>query len=153
MEELTVDEKLFANEYVRNGRNGTRAALVVRPLRKYDTAKRYAFDTVHKPNVQAYINELIEERLEASKLSAGAVIDELIRVGFGGTIYDHSRQINNLKDGEVIKDMSYERTAQVEDRLKALELLGKHMTLFDNKKQLDVSGTVNFIEDVPAKDD
>lgn len=152
MEDLTVDEKLFANEYVRNGRNGTRAALAVRPLRKYDTAKRYAFDTVHKPNVQAYINELIEDRLEASKLSADAVIDELIRVGFGGTIYDHSRQIDNLSD-EVVKDMSYERTAQVEDRLKALELLGKHLTLFDNKQQLDVSGTVNFIEDVPAKDD
>lgn len=152
MEELTVDEKLFANEYVRNGRNGTRAALVVRPLRKYDTAKRYAFDTVHKPNVQAYINELIEERLEASKLSANAVIDELIRVGFGGTIYDHSKQIDNLRE-EVVKDMSYERTAKVEDRIKALELLGKHMNLFDNKKQLDVSGTVNFIEDVPEKDD
>uniref|UniRef100_UPI00352BA50E terminase small subunit n=1 Tax=Aerococcus urinaeequi TaxID=51665 RepID=UPI00352BA50E len=152
MEELTVDEKLFANEYVRNGRNGTRAAMVVRPLRKYDTAKRYAFDTVHKPNVQAYINELIEERLEVSKLSADVVIDELIRVGFGGTIYDHSRQIDNLRD-EVVKDMSYERTAKVEDRIKALELLGKHMTLFDNKTQLDVSGTVNFIEDVPAEDD
>lgn len=152
MEELTIDEKLFANEYVRNGRNGTRAAMVVRPLRKYDTAKRYAFDTVHKPNVQAYINDLIEERLEASKLSANAVIDELIRVGFGGTIYDHSKQIDNLRD-EVVKDMSYERTAKVEDRIKALELLGKHMTLFDNKTQLDVSGTVNFIEDVPEKDD
>lgn len=152
MEELTIDEKLFANEYVRNGRNGTRAAMVVRPLRKYDTAKRYAFDTVHKPNVQAYINDLIEERLEASKLSANAVIDELIRVGFGGTIYDHSKQIDNLRD-KVVKDMSYERTAKVEDRIKALELLGKHMTLFDNKTQLDVSGTVNFIEDVPEKDD
>ena len=46
--------------------------------------------------------------------------------------------------GEVIEDVTIERTPKDEDSLKALELLGKYHKLFTDKQEVEVQGTVVF---------
>ena len=44
--------------------------------------------------------------------------------------------------------MEFENTAKYEDRLKALELLGKNLSMFTDKQEIELSGGVQFVDDI-----
>src|SRR2546429_5121993 len=59
---LTVKQRSFVKEYVRNGGNGTQAALSSYDTKDYDTANQIAVENLQKPTVVESINEVLNNQ-------------------------------------------------------------------------------------------
>lgn len=146
--ELKPRERRFADEYISNGRNATQAYRAISPNAKETTCATQGLVYLRKPNISEYIKDKTKERLNASNLTAQDVIDELIAIGFAKPQKGVSKQIDRLTN-KVTVDIEYESTARHEDRLKALELLGKNLALFTDKAEIEHIGHVTFVDDIP----
>lgn len=149
--ELNAREQRFADEYISNGRNATQAYRVIQPNAKDTTCASNGARMLRNAKVSKYIEVKTRERLNASNLTAQDVIDELIAIGFAKPQKGVSKQYDRLND-ELVLDMEYESTAKHEDRLKALELLGKNLALFTDKAEIEHIGHVTFVDDIPKGD-
>ncbi|HEL2218482.1 TPA: terminase small subunit [Streptococcus suis] len=144
-------ERRFADEYIANGNNATRAYKVVYPTSGDNTARTKGSNWVAKDNILNYIKIKTKERLDASGLKANDIIDRLIDIAFGRPIIGYSKQTNKIT-GEVIKHIEYENTAPIDEQIKALELLGKYLKLFTDKVEAEVNGTVVFANEADIPD-
>ncbi|MFA9493558.1 terminase small subunit [Streptococcus sp. E17BB] len=145
---LTPKQRLFADEYIANKGNATDAA------RKagYRQPKASGLENLEKPTIQKYIKSRTEPILEELKISGDDVVREIASIAFGKVQEGYSKK-TNLMTNEVESEMRYEHTADVENRLKALEILGRHLQLFTDKSEVQLSGIVTFVDDVPLEDD
>lgn len=109
---MTDKQRRFADEYLID-LNATRAYKAAYPSVKRDeTAAAAASRLLSYVNVQAYIREHMQQRQERVQITQDEVVNALKELAF-----------NADKDA---------------DRIRALELLGKHLGLFDPRKdQLD----------------
>lgn len=107
MPKLTEKQKRFCEEYLIDF-NATQAAL--RAGYSPKTAYSIGDENLRKPEIQSEIQTLIQKRSERTGISADTVITELAKIAFSDT----------------------EITGR--EKMKALELLGKHLGLFDNCK-------------------
>lgn len=146
-QQLKPREQRFADEYIANGRNATQAYKVIQPNAKDTTCASNGARMLRNAKVLKYIEEKTRERLNASNLTAQDVIDELISIGFAKTQKSVSKQKDLLND-EVIMHVEFEGTAKYEDRLKALELLGKNLVLFTDKQELTGNVGVTIVDDL-----
>ena len=144
---LTPRERQFADEYIINGRNATQAYKKISPKAKDTTCRTNGAQWLAKTNISDYVKKKTRERLNANSLTADDVIDELIKIGFAKKQKGYSKQ-TDLITGEVLKEVQYETTAQREEQLKALELLGKSLALFTDKQEIEHIGQVSFIDDI-----
>jgi len=114
---LTDKQKLFCEAYITNGFNATEAAKEVGYSE--DTARQQGsrlFTNVDiKSNIKNRINELLDNREELQK----QWVDNVIEMAF----YELSGD-------------SDEDKYRASDKTKALELLGKYLTLFTEKKEV-----------------
>lgn len=150
---LTPRERRFADEYIANGRNATQAYKKISPNAKDTTCATKGLEMVRKQSVSDYIKMKTKERLDASSLRADNILDELIAIGFGQTQKGMNKQIDNVT-GEVKKDLTYEMTAVTEDRLKALELLGKNLAMWTDKTEINANiAPVTIVDDIGVMDD
>jgi len=104
---LTEKQKRFCEEYLIDF-NATQAALRAGYSQK--TAYSIGDENLRKPEIQSEIQFLIKKRSERTGINADSVIKELVKIAFAET----------------------EITGK--EKMKALELLGKHLGLFDNCK-------------------
>ncbi|MHB8335797.1 MAG: terminase small subunit [Ignavibacteriaceae bacterium] len=121
MKELIINDKqkMFCYEYLKDF-NGKQAA--IRSGYSMKTAESTASRLLRNVKVFELLNKLKEKHVLKAELSVDEIINELKAIGFA------------LADGEVIK---------TSDKLKALEMLGKHLGMF---KELSVPDTeVKFI--------
>ena len=107
MPKLTEKQKRFCEEYLIDF-NATQAALRAGYSQK--TAYSIGDENLRKPEIQSEIQTLIQKRSERTGINADSVIKELVKIAFAET----------------------EITGK--EKMKALELLGKHLGLFDNCK-------------------
>lgn len=105
MPKLTNKQKRFCEEYLID-LNATQAA--VRAGYSEKTADRIANQNLKKLEVQQYLQKLMQERSERTKISADDVVRELERIA--------------MTDTEITG----------KEKIKALELLGKHLGMFSN---------------------
>lgn len=147
---LTPKQRLFADEYIANKGNATDAAR--KAGYKNSSARYIGQENLTKPNIQEYIKSRTEPVLEELKITGDDVIREIANIGFGRVQEGYSKKINLLTD-EVESEMKYEHTADTENRLRALEILGRHLQLFTDKSEVQLSGTVTFIDDIPLEDE
>lgn len=145
---MTPKQRLFADEYIANKGNATDAA------RKagYKQPETSGKENIKKHLIQEYIKSRTEPVLEELKINGDDVIREIANIGFGRVQEGYSKKINLLTD-EVESEMKYEHTADTENRLKALEILGRHLQLFTDKSEVQLTGSVTFIDDVPLEDE
>ncbi|MGQ7595141.1 terminase small subunit [Streptococcus suis] len=148
---LNSRERNFADEYIANGNNATRAYLRISPTSGEANAANKGSAWVRKSEILNYIKIKTKERLDASGLKASDIIDRLIDIAFGRPIIGYSKQTDKLT-GEVIKCIEYESTAPIDEQIKALELLGKYLKLFTDKVEAEVSGTVVFANEADIPD-
>lgn len=106
--DLTAKQKRFCEEYLID-LNGTRAYMAAYICKKEDTARVNASRMLTNANIQKYISELMEKQSERTNITADKVLSELEKVAF--------------TDAEITG----------KEKIKALELLGKHLGMFDNK--------------------
>ena len=112
MAKLTEKQKKFADEYLID-LNATRAYREASPAVKSDeTARANGSRLLTNANVAEYVQERIQERMQRTEITQDRVLNEIASIAF--------------KDGKP------------SDKLKALELLGRHMGMFKDK--VEVSG-------------
>jgi len=73
----TFKQKAFAEEYVRNKGNGTKAALKAYNPKSESVANAIASENLHKPMVRQEINRVLREQGVTVKRAAAAVGDNL----------------------------------------------------------------------------
>lgn len=141
---LTPKQTAFVQEYLID-LNATQAA--IRAGYSVRTANRMGSENLSKPDIAVAVQQAMAERSERTGVVADRVLLELARVAFsdmgkvakwgpGGVQVLDSEEIPGdvrLAVAEVAStDTKYGRTMRVKlhDKLRALELLGKHLDLF-----------------------
>lgn len=159
---MTKKQNLFCEEYLID-LNATQAA--IRAGYSPDSAGDIGSENLKKPEIRARIDRALAERSRRTGVNADRVIRELARVAFV-----NAPDVINLSTAELQPDASEEDTAAIAsvkvktipaadgqgiereiklaDKLKALELLGKHLGMYTDKVNLSGAMSIQIVDDV-----
>lgn len=145
---MTDKQKRFVEEYLID-LNGAQAA--IRAGYSPDTARTIASELLTKPDIRRAVDRAQAERSKRTGVSQDRIIRELARIAFsnlpdivdpfdGSVITSAGRDdmacIQSIK--VKVTEGSTEREVKLCDKMRALELLGKHLGMFKDK--LEISG-------------
>lgn len=165
---LTPKQKRFVEEYLID-LNATQAA--IRAGYSEKTARKIGNENLTKPDIQSVIQEKIQEREKRTEVTSDRVVQELAKIAFAdlkdfvtwdenGVMIIDSDQV----DGTVLAEISettniqtfpnggeserIQKKVKPYDKMKALEMLGKHLGMLTDKvevsgemtNQIDMSG-------------
>jgi len=150
---LTAKQKRFVEEYLID-LNATQAA--VRAGYSVDSAREIGCENLTKPNIQAAVGKAMAERSKRTGVNQDRVVLELAKIAFVNV-----DDVVDLSDGSIKSDASKDDLACVEgmkykrsdtdngsseerevkfaSKMKALELLGKHLGMWDDKAEVNVN--------------
>ena len=134
---MNEKQKRFCEEYLIDC-NATQAA--IRAGYSEKTAGSQAFDLLKKPEIQNYIQELMEDRRKATIASAEEVLEYLTSV-VRGQSKSHYIVVEGQGEGVSVASVMEKPPAE-NDRLKAAELLGKRYAMFTQKVEMEVTPVV-----------
>lgn len=156
MAKLTKKQKLFIDEYLID-LNATQAA--IRAGYSVKTAQEQASRLLSNVMVQQAIAIAMAERSKRTGVNQDRVVLELAKIAFvkmTDIVDDHGRIKGTATDDDLacIESIKYkesdnefggsvEREVKIGSKLKALELLGKHLGMWNDK--LDVNVTVPIV--------
>ncbi len=123
---LTEKQKRFVEEYLVD-LNATQAA--IRAGYKGKTAGQTGSENLKKPEIQEAITRAIQNRQKRTEITQDRVLSELGKVAF-----------SDADDGS-------ESSLKYSNKLKALEMLGKHLGIFDRMDKASTEG-VQIIDDL-----
>lgn len=148
---MTKRQKCFVEEYLID-LNATQAA--IRAGYSPKTAKDIGCENLAKPNIQRAIAEQMAERSKRTGVNQDRVIRELAKIAFAKLtdIVDANGQIKSTatdddlacveslkcKRSDFDNGYSEEREVKISPKLKALELLGKHLGMWNDKLNVSV---------------
>lgn len=160
---LTEKQRRFVDEYLID-LNATQAA--IRAGYSVKTAREQASQNLTKLNIQQAISEKMAERSKRTGVNQDRIVLELAKIAFvnaadvidsddatikAGATADDTAAIQSVKvkviptkEGEGV-----EREIRLNDKLKALELLGKHLGMWNDK--LDVNMNIPVV--ISGEDD
>lgn len=147
---MTKKQKQFIEEYLID-LNATQAA--IRAGYSPDTAKAIGSENLTKPDIRAHIDQAMAERSKRTGVNAERVITELAKIAFINAVDVIDPKTATVKDTALPEDTAaiqsvkvktfgedgLEREIKMADKLKALELLGKHLGMFKDKVELSGS--------------
>lgn len=154
---LTAKQKIFADEYLID-LNATRAYKVAYPkIKKDETARANSSRMLTNANVASYIEKRMKDREKRTEITQDMVLKELAKIGFADvtdfvSIEDKGAykavqvkttdEMPGDKMGAIagIKEGANGIEIKLNDKGKALELIGRHLGMFKDK--LEVSGEV-----------
>lgn len=134
--------EIFCKEYIVD-LNGNQAA--IRAGYSEKTARIQASKLLTNPNISARIEELKVARIEKVEVEAEWVIKELIDV------YKCCREAEPVMKwdyGEREMVATGEYTFDSKGAISSLQLLGKHLGMFNETKPINVNVGVNIIDDI-----
>lgn len=145
---MTKKQKRFCEEYLID-LNATQAA--IRAGYSPDTAGAIGAENLTKPEIQRAVSKAMAERSRRTGVNAERVVLELAKIAFvnvGNVIDATDATLKTDADPEDLAaiqsikvkdmgDMGIEREIRMADKLKALELLGRHLGMFNDKIRLD----------------
>ena len=158
MAKLSARQQRFAEEYLID-LNATQAA--IRAGYSPHTAAVIGAENLIKPNIQAFIDKEKADRSRRTGINSDRVLGELAKIGFANiadviaadgsllpdALRDDTAAIQGIKakttptkDGDIT-----ENEIRLYDKLKALELLGKHLELFSDRLKIDGAVSIVFI--------
>lgn len=149
---MTKKQKRFAEEYLID-LNATQAA--IRAGYSPESAADIGSENLRKPNIRAHIDKAMAERSKRTGVNQDRVLLELAKIALvnpgrvintkDATVRDDAAEedlaaIQSVKVKESFSETGQmtEREVRMADKLKALELLGKHLGMF--KDRVEVSG-------------
>lgn len=168
---LNARQRLFVQEYLVD-LNASRAA--IRAGYSPKTAMKWSCSMMKMPNIRKAVAAAIEARHQRVQVDQDRVIQEIARVAFADTT-----QVVNVRSGRVNiveTDLLPEDTrraiaeihetvsasgcslrVRLHDKIKALELLGRHLGLFVDRQEISGPGgkvlTFAQLAEAAAKDD
>ena len=148
---MTEKQKIFADEYLID-LNATRAYRKAYPsVKKDETAAQAGSRMLRNVKVAEYIAERMQARQERTEITQDKVLEELAAIAFArATDYAEVKddQVfikdtaglseNQIKAIAGIKQSKFGIELKLNDKEKALELLGRHLGMF--KDRVEVSG-------------
>lgn len=149
---LTPKQKVFCEEYLID-LNGTQAA--IRAGYSEDSAKEIASQNLTKLNIRSYIEQLKLDRSKRTTITADRVLKEIAKLAFFNmdNVLDEDGKTKDLKDWtrddlaavqEITEDnlkseentVMLRRKVKLSDKKSSLELLGKHLKLFTEVREI-----------------
>lgn len=156
MPKLTEKQKRFCEEYLTD-LNATQAA-----KRAGYKNPEIGRQLITKNNVSEYLNKLRNEQSKRTQITADMVINELAAIAFS----DRTKIARVNADGVVelsetdnlpdtlkkaisgIKEGKFGVEVSSYDKIKALELLGKHLGIFSENKSNDTDKVIEKLDEV-----
>ena len=164
---MTKKQKIFADEYLID-LNATRAYRVAYPsVKKDETAAAAAARMLRNVKVQEYISERMQDRQQRTEVTQDMVVKELAAIAFAkATDYVEIRS-NGVRGTVVIKpttDLSDQQIRAIagikegangieiklNDKEKALELLGRHLGMWNDKLDIKTPAIDDSIKEMEA---
>lgn len=154
---LTPKQKIFADEYLID-LNATRAYKVAYPnVKKDEVAAAASTRLLRNVKVAAYVQKRMDERAHRTEITQDMVLQELAKIGFADVTdfvtieakgayctvkVKSTDQMPRDKLGAIagIKEGANGIEVKLNDKGKALELIGRHLGMFRDKVEL--SGSV-----------
>jgi phage terminase small subunit len=149
---LTDKQKKFVEEYLID-LNATQAC--IRAGYSPNRASEQAYQLLQKTTVQEAIAESMAERSKRTGINQDRIVQELARIAFVKItdVVDSDGEINTnasdddlaciesykVEDSDSVNGSSSKREVKLASKIKALELLGKHVGMWNDKIQVDVS--------------
>lgn len=146
---MTQKQKRFIEEYLID-LNATQAA--IRAGYSPDTAQQTGSENLSKPVIRAQIDRAMAERSKRTGVNAERVVQELAKIAFVNAAEVIDPKTATVKEDALPEDTAaiqsvkvktfgedgLEREIKMADKIKALELLGKHLGMF--KDRIELSG-------------
>lgn len=146
---MTDKQKIFADEYLID-LNATRAYKAAYPRVKNDeVARANGSRLLTNANVAEYIDRRMQDRQERTEITQDMVVEELAAIAFAkATDYAEVKDgaviikdTDGLTDRQIkaiagIKEGKFGIEVKLNDKQKALELLGRHLGMFKDKVEL-----------------
>lgn len=167
---LTAQQEAYCQEYVKSPENQTQAAINAGYSPK--TAGKFASQNMRDERIQKRIAELMEERNKRLRVSADYVLLRLVEIdqmdvldilNDDGSLkpirewpkiwrttlsgFDLSSTIMNMDETSIETIL---KKIKWPDKVKNLELIGKHVDVNAFKERLEVSGTVTIADRMAA---
>lgn len=149
---MTNKQKRFVEEYLIDF-NATQSA--IRAGYSVDTAKDIGCENLAKPNIKKAINKALAERSRRTGITQDRVVQELARIAFVNfnDIVNENGEIKTdasaddlacvesykVENGDSINGSSSKREVKLASKMKALELLGKHLGMFSDKFDVNMN--------------
>ena len=160
---MTDKQKIFADEYLID-LNATRAYRVAYPNVKNDeTAAVNGSKMLRNTKVAKYIQDRMEERQERTEVTQDRVVQELAASAFAkATDYVEIRggrvvikDTSQLEDNQIraiagIKEGANGIEIKLNDKEKALELLGRHLGMWNDKLDIKTPAIDDSIKEMEA---
>jgi phage terminase small subunit len=160
---MTKKQKLFVEEYLID-LNATQAA--IRAGYSPSSARQIADENMSKHDIKNAIEKALAERSKRTGINADRIVTELAKIAFlnpsnvinfqNASVLETADEedlacISSLKIKRSSSDTgdSVEREIKIYDKIKALELLGKHMGMFTDK--FKVEGVIPIV--ISGEDD
>ncbi len=157
-EKLTPKQKMFISEYLIDF-NGTRSAKAAGYAEKY--AAEEASKLIRNPKVAKKIKKAMAKRQEIAYGKSIEVMKQLSKIAFakiGDVAQWDSEELNlinsNLIETDFVQEVQQLKgkvKVKLHDKVKALELLGKHLGMFNEEEQNERSNR-EIIEDEILED-
>ena len=155
---LTERQKRFCDEYLID-LNATQAAIRAGYSKK--TAKVIGSENLTKPDIAARIEKRRAAQIKRTEITADRVLLELARIAFvdgsafatitarGKVKFTPTDEITNDQKAVIagVKNGKFGTEIKTNDKVRALELLGKHLGLFDGDRSPSDEG-VQIIDDL-----
>lgn len=159
---MTPKQQRFVEEYLVD-LNASAAA--IRAGYSARSSKEQGARMLTNANIRARVDEAMAERSKRTGINQDMVIRELARIAF-----INATDVVNMDDATVKEDASrddtaaivavkvkrmtgniegIEREVRLADKLKALELLGRHLGMFDDKITVAGAMPVQIIDNIP----
>ena len=147
---MTGKQKRFIEEYLVD-LNATQAA--IRAGYSPDTAGAIGNENLKKPEIRARIDQEMAKRSRRTGINQDRIIRELARIAFVNPADVINTEDATLKEDATEDDTAavlsvkvktfgedgVEREIKMADKIKALELLGKHMGMFQNNLNVAIN--------------
>ena len=144
---MTKKQKRFCEEYLID-LNATQAA--IRAGYSPDTAKAIGCENLTKPDIRAHIDLVMAERSRRTGVNADRVVQELAKIAFVNATDVIDPKTATVKENALPEDTAaiqsvkvktfgedgLEREIKMADKLRALEMLGRHLGMFKDKLEL-----------------
>ena len=133
--------QIFADEYLIDC-NATRSYQVAYPEASYNTANVEGCKLLVKPSIQKYIDQRMAEKTDDRIMKQDEILMLLTSIARG----EQTEQ--TLKGVGMGEQVLVDKDAQLKDRIKALELLGKRYGTFAEKVDVNVDNKDGKFADI-----